>query len=166
MDIVKRGSDYWCYQANTKNRCEHMQCFFCLPPTVCSLLTTTWEHTTPKVYCMCMTDQEKKRCGHCFWKNLLCVHINTVFAVCMHNWPASSVRVCVCIQTMHSVDSPQQWAFLLGEYMSPGLVPPSMTSGEAIIFCINDEQQPAMREMDFVLGHSSADYGQQQCWQK
>ena len=38
-----------------------------------------------------------------------------------------------------------------------------MTSGEAIIFCINDEQQPAMREMDFVLGHSSADYGQQQC---
>lgn len=41
-----------------------------------------------------------------------------------------------------------------------------MTSSEAIIFCINDEQQPAMREMDFVLGHSTADYGQQQCWQK
>lgn len=37
-----------------------------------------------------------------------------------------------------------------------------MTSGEAIIFCINDEQQPAMREMDFVLGRSSTDYGQQQ----
>lgn len=41
-----------------------------------------------------------------------------------------------------------------------------MTSGEAIIFCINDEQQPAMREMDFVLRHCSADYGQQQCQQK
>lgn len=87
--------------------------------------------------------------------------MKTVFAVCMHNGPVSSV--CVCIQTMHSVDCPQQCAFLLGEYMSSGLVPPPMTSGEAIIFCINDEQQPAMREMDFVLGHSSADYGQQQC---
>lgn len=41
-----------------------------------------------------------------------------------------------------------------------------MTSGEAIIFCINDEQQPAMREMDFVLGLCTADYGQQRCWQK
>lgn len=41
-----------------------------------------------------------------------------------------------------------------------------MTSGEAIIFSINDEQQPAMREMDFVLGHSTTDYGQQQCWQE
>lgn len=50
--------------------------------------------------------------------------------------------------------------------MSRGLVPPSMTSGEAIIFCINDEQQPAMREMDLVLRHSSTDYGQQQCQQK
>lgn len=49
--------------------------------------------------------------------------------------------------------------------MSSGLVPPSMTSGEAIIFCINDEQQPAMREMDFVLRHSSTDCGQQQCRQ-
>lgn len=95
-----------------------------------------------------------------FKKNLLCVHINTVFVQL-----ACKLCVCVrvCIQTMHSVDSPQQCAFLLGEYMSSGLVPPSMTSGEAIIFCINDEQQPAMREMDFVLRHSSADYGQQQC---
>lgn len=67
----------------------------------------------------------------------------------------------VCIQTVHSVSSPQQCAYLLGEYMSSGLVPPSMTSGEAIIFCINDEQQPAMREMDFVLRHCSTDYGQQ-----
>lgn len=67
---------------------------------------------------------------------------------------------------MHSVDSLQQCAFLLGEHVSSGVVPPSVTSGEAIIFCINDEQQPAMREMDFVLGHSTADYGQQQCWQK
>lgn len=50
--------------------------------------------------------------------------------------------------------------------MSSGHVPPPMTSGEAIIFCINDEQQPVMREMDFVLRHSSADYGQQQCQQK
>lgn len=52
--------------------------------------------------------------------------------------------MCVCVYTvMHSVYSLGHCAFLLGEHMSPGLVPPSMTSGGAIIFCINDEQQPA-----------------------
>lgn len=41
-----------------------------------------------------------------------------------------------------------------------------MTSGEAIIFCINDEKQPVMRKMDFVLRRSTADYGQQQWREK
>lgn len=102
------------------------------------------------------------------FKNLLCALMNSVCRayVQLGGFFSVFVCVCVCIQTMHSVDSPQRCAFLLGEYMSSGAVPPSMTSGEAIIFCINDEQQPAMREMDFVLGRSTADYGQQQCWQK
>lgn len=131
-----------------------MQCF----SSVFVLYQLQHENTF-SLQCTCMTDQETWALY--FLENLLCVHI--VFAVCMCNWPVSCV--CVCIQTMHSVDSPEQCAFLLREYMSSGLVPPSMTSGEAIIFCINDEQQPAMREMDFVLRHSSADYGQQQCRQ-
>lgn len=141
-----------------------------LPPFTFFLyiLTTTCKHTSPKVY---LHDRSRATdMGTVFFffspifKNLLCALMNSV--CCVYVQLAGSLCVCVCIQTMHSVDSPQRCAFLLGEYMSSGVVPPSMTSGEAIIFCINDEQQPAMREMDFVLGRSTADYGQQQCWQK
>lgn len=70
-------------------------------------------------------------------------------------WILHFVR-CVCTGVF-SVDGLQQRAFLLREHMSSGLVPLSMTSGEAIIFCINDEQQqPEMREMDFVPRRRSA----------
>ena len=64
--------------------------------------------------------------------------------------------------TIHSVYGLQRRAFLLREYTSGGILSLPMTSGGAIIFCINDEQQqPAMREMDFVLRRRAADYGQQ-----
>ena len=146
---LEKGHTVRCWiHATTSIRCEDEGC-------ICSILTQ--ELTLP-------WQSTRKRDADTVLKNLLCVHINTVFAMRMCNWPARCV--CVCIQTMHSVDSPQQCAFLLGEYMSSGLVPPLMTSGEAIILCINDEQQPVMREMDFVLRHRSADYGQQQCPKK
>lgn len=50
---------------------------------------------------------------------------------------------------------------MLGEDAPRGALVPSVTSGEAIIFCINDVQQPAMREMDSVRGRSAADDGRQ-----
>lgn len=60
---------------------------------------------------------------------------------------------------MHLVVALRCRAFLLGEDAARGALLPSVTSGEAIIFCINDVQQPAMREMDSVRGRSAADDG-------
>lgn len=55
---------------------------------------------------------------------------------------------------------------MLGEDAPRGALAPCVTSGEAIISCINDVQQPAMREMDSVRGRSAADDGRQRRGQR
>ena len=84
------------------------------------------------------------------------------FVVCMYLCPfefvwCTCLCVCVCVHTAHSLASP-----CLGENISSGLAPLPMTSGEAIIFWINDEAECAMAEIERVPRRITTDYEQQQ----
>lgn len=98
--------------------------------------TVTYNGKTLGLSCMVIT--------HAMQANLFCLLLN----------------VCVC--GGGGIHSPQSGTSLFGENISSGLAPVPMTSGEAIIFWINDEAQFVMGEIECVLRRITTDYEQQQ----